>query len=116
MVELSPLQVARKDLETLNEFLKEHNVDIRSLILLAKEIQEKCADGVYTEKVCMKAEYGKVELVERYPQVELNALAFIHKVTQDTLKQLEKEAPPDPVINVIMSRVRLEDVLAKENT
>jgi hypothetical protein len=111
MAEISPLQIARRDLETLHEWTKENGVDTRSLILLAKDIHERCADGIASEKVCMKAEDGKVEVIERFPAVEISALQFIHKITQDALKQLEKEAPPDPIINVIMKRVRLEDVM-----
>jgi hypothetical protein len=111
MAELTPLQRARKDLEELMEWAKENGVDDRSLILLAKDVHERCADGIISEKVNVKVDEGKVEVLERFPAVELSALHFIHKVKQDALRQLEKEAPPDPVINLIMSRVRLEDML-----
>ena len=113
MVKLTPLQQARKDLEDLHEWSKENGVDDKSLILLAKDIHERCADGLVSEKVCMKMDDGKVEVIERFPAIEISALQFIHKVRQDALKQLEKEAPADPVINILMNRVRLEDTLEK---
>lgn len=111
MAKLSPLQQARKDLEDLHQWSKEHGVDDKSLILLAKDIHERCADGVVSERICTKAENGVAEVLERFPAIEIAALSFIHKIRQDALRQLEKEAPPDPVINLIMSRVRLEDTL-----
>ena len=59
----------------------------------------------------MKSDTGTVEVVERFPAIAVQALAQIHKIQTDIQKELDKAPPADPVINIVVSRKRLEDVL-----
>lgn len=89
---------ASNDLKELNNWLKESGTDYRSLILLAKEIAISCVDeGIVSERINMKSEDGGVSsLTERLPAVSVSALAFIHKVTEDVTKRLEKAQDDAP--------------------
>ena len=88
----------RKDLDELNRWLKESEVDTRSLILLAKEIAMQCVDdGIRSDRINMKSDDGVTELTERLPAVAVAALGFIHKVVEDEKKRLEK-TPEDRTI------------------
>ena len=111
MSDINIAQERRKDLEALSRWAKEIGVDHRSLILLAMDVEKQCDVGIISERVCMKAETGVVETIERFPAIRLQALAFIHKVLQEAQKEIDKLPPPDPIINIHMSRRRLEDVL-----
>lgn len=106
-------QERRKDLESLTKWTKEENVDARSLILLLKEIAMSCMDeGIRSERVNMKSEDGGIStLTERFPSIAVTAIAQIHKIVEDAQKELKGTPPPDPVINIVMTRKRLEDVL-----
>lgn len=103
---------ARNDLDELKGWLRENGVDSRSLILLAKEIAISCVDeGIISERINMKSEDGGVSaLTERLPSVSVAALSFIHKVSEDNFKRLEK-TPEDKAIIFNTTRKRLEDTL-----
>lgn len=106
------MSTPRKDLEELNKWLKESEVDTRSLILLAKEIAMRCVDdGIVSERINMKSEDGGVSsLTERFPAIAISAFTFIHKVVEDEKKRLEK-TPEDRVINFAVVDTLLEDKL-----
>lgn len=106
-------QERRRYLEGLTStWAKGVGVDHKALILLAMDVERQCDTGIISEKVCMGADGGKVELIERFPAVRIQALAFIHKVLEGAQKELDKLPPSDPEIHIHMSRRRLEDVLA----
>lgn len=109
---LSAAQQRRADLETLDSWAKEQGVDDQSLMLLLKEIALQSLDGGYrSEKVCVSAEGGVVLVTETFPTIAVSAIGQIHKIAQDARKEMEKEPPADPVININVGRKRLEDVL-----
>jgi hypothetical protein len=106
-------QQRRKDLEALAEWSREAGTDERSLITLLKEIAISCVDeGIRSERINMKSEDGGIsELTERFPAIAVSAISQIHKIQTDCQKELDKAPPADPVINIVISRQRLEDTL-----
>lgn len=115
MTNPNPAQARRKDLESLAVWAKEIGADPRSLILLAMDVEKQCDVGIISEKVCVRSDTGIVEVIERFPAVRLQALAFIHKVLQDAQKELDKMPPPDTEINLFIGRKRLEDALEESD-
>lgn len=102
----------KQDLNTLNKWLSDNELDSMSLILLAKEIAMRCVDdGIVSERINMKSEDGGVSaLTERFPAIAISAFTFIHKVVEDEKKRLEK-TPEDKTIIFNTTRKRLEDTL-----
>lgn len=109
----TPTQIEREYMETLEEWSREKGADDRSLILLAQDIQRRCADGILSEKIHAKLD-TPVEVLERLPGIELQALQFQHKILEDNRRRLEKAPPPDTIININVNRRRLEDTINEE--
>jgi capsule polysaccharide modification protein KpsS len=102
----------RKDLQNVVIWSKEHGVDEISVVALLKEIAITCIEEGYdSESVCMKADEGKVTLNQRFPAVAVSALTQISRIMIGVHKELDKEPPADPVINLYIGKQRLEEVL-----
>lgn len=107
----SAAQQRRQRLEELERLRSERQLDEWGLILRAEDLYISCIDsGIVSEKVHTKLD-NPFEVIERNPQVALACLKFIHDLGQDVQKELDRLPPADPIINIIMSRKRLEDVL-----
>lgn len=109
---MTPEQQRHDNLSYLvGAWANEHGVDPFSLVLLTKELGHSCMDeGVVSEKVNAKLE-TPMPVVERSPAVALGCWQHIHRMMTDAQKELDKTPPPDPIINIILSRKRLEDTL-----
>ena len=112
MADKTPAQLRREELEYLTSlWVKEHGVDAASLIMLTKEIVMTCVDeGFVSQKVNAKSD-EPMDVIERFPGIAIQGISLIHKIVTDSQKELDKTPPPDPVINIVLSRKRLEDTL-----
>lgn len=112
-----PPQTARQKrnavFEELHNWSFDVGVDHKSLILRLKSIAIECMeDGVTSEKIC--AGVGILEVRERFPAIAIQAIQGIHRILGDCQKELDSAPIPDPIINLIVSRRRLEDALDEE--
>lgn len=104
-------QRRREELEYVTGcWLKEHGVDAASLITITKEIVMTCVDeGFVSQKVNAKSDVP-MDVIERFPGIAIQGISLIHKIITDCQRELDKTPPPDPTINIVLSRKRLEDI------
>lgn len=98
----------------LVEFLDDLHADPISLIIELNELKKTVLEGIKSERVSNKLEEGKIEVVERFANIALDCIKSKHMIVAHAEKMLMTEPPSDPVININVTRVRLEDTL-KEN-
>lgn len=95
----------------LIEFLDDLHADPISLIIELNELKKTVLNGIVSERVSNKLEEGKVEVVERFANIALDCIKSKHAIVVHAEKMLMLEDQADPVININVARVRLEDTL-----
>jgi hypothetical protein len=98
----------KKRAKRLIESVAEYKADLPDILAQLEEIRQLCLEGIPQEKLSVKD--GVLELIERYPQVALQAVMGKLAVYKEISRLSEMETV-DPEISVSINLMSLEESL-----